>query len=57
MPDVDKTLAGLVTIKVYFETKADSEANYGKWLMLHWAEVCRDAAELIESMKGEASDG
>jgi hypothetical protein len=57
VPDVDKVLAGLVTIKVYFETKADSEANYGKWLMLHWAEVCRDAAELIESMKGEASDG
>ena len=59
MPDIDKTLAGLTTMKLYFKNKAEAETRAAdrKRLMLHWANVCRDAAELIESMKGEASDG
>ena len=59
MADREKVLAGLATMKVYFEHIAEAETRAAdrKRLMLHWAEVCRDAEELIESMKGEASDG
>jgi len=55
--DRDKVLAGLATIMVFFESKADMMVGDGARLMLHWANVCRDAAELIESMKGETSGG
>ena len=50
MIDRDKTLAGLTTMKVYFENKAEAETRAAdrKRLMLHWAEICRDAAKLIE---------
>lgn len=66
MIDRDKTLAGLTTMKVYFETKAEAETNAAdrKRLMLHWADVCIDAAELIETqaeriaiMEVEGDDG
>lgn len=57
VPDIDKILAGLTTIKVFFENKADMMVGEGKRLMLHWANVARDAAELIESMEKEEDDG
>lgn len=66
MIDRDKVLAGLTTMKVYFENKADTETSAAdrKRLMLHWANVCRDAAELIERqaeriaiMEVEGDDG
>ena len=66
MPDTDKILAGLATMKVYFENKAEAETRAAdrKRLMLHWANVCRDAAELIETqaeriaiMEVERDDG
>jgi hypothetical protein len=57
--DRDKVLAGLATMKVYFEHIAEAETRAAdrKRLMLHWANVCIDAAELIESMETEGDDG
>ena len=48
MIDRDKVLAGLVTIKLYFETKAEMLIGDAAKFTLHWANICRDAVELIE---------
>lgn len=41
--------AGLATIQLYFEIEADNEGKDGGNLMTHWANICADALELIET--------
>ena len=49
--DKKRIIAELGHIRAFFEAKADMSIGDGKMLLLNWAKVARDAAELLEGMK------
>lgn len=47
MDDRMMIIGGLKTIQSYFESKANMTIGNGKMLLLNWANVVRDAGEML----------
>ena len=48
MPEHNRLIAELGHIQSFFESKAGMTVGKGKLLLLNWANVARDAAEILK---------